>query len=123
MSRADSPLNGRLIFAVGCRRSGTNWLQRILTARPDAAPMPTETHLFSHAVAPLQERFQHTTPDLRKTAVTYMSRDAFLDAVRDFADRVFLENLDLIAPDARYLVERTPWHVYHLDLIANVYPA
>ncbi len=122
MPRADSPLKGRLIFAVGCRRSGTNWLQRILTARPDAVLMPTETHLFSHVFAPMEERFQHTTPDLRKTAVTYMSRDGLLDALRTFADGVFLENLELTSPDAQYLVERTPWHVYHVRLIADVYP-
>ncbi len=31
MSRADSPLSGRMIFNVGSRRSGTHWLQRIVT--------------------------------------------------------------------------------------------
>jgi hypothetical protein len=122
VTRADSPLKGRLIFALGCRRSGTNWLQRILAARPDVVGMPTETHLFSDGLAPLEERFQHTTPNLPKTAVTYMSRDGFVDALRDFADRVFEENMPLIAPDAHYLVERTPWHVYHVGLIAEVYP-
>ena len=122
MTRADSPLAGRLIFVVGCRRSGTNWLQRVLSARPDVVGMPTETHLFSHGLAPLAERFQHTTPNLPKTNVSYMSRDGFLDALRDLSDRVFLENLPFIDPDARHLVERTPWHVYHLELIADVYP-
>lgn len=115
-------MSGRIIFAVGARRSGTNWLQRILAARPDVVAMPTETYLFSHGLQPLAERIQHANPNLPQTAKAFMPRDVFLDAARDFADRVFAENLRLIAPDARYVIERTPWHVYHLDLIAAVYP-
>jgi hypothetical protein len=122
MARANSPLKGRVIFAVGARRSGTNWLQRILAAPPDVAAMPTETYLFSHGIARLAERFQHATPNLPKTGVTFVPRDAFLDSIREFADRMFEENLRVISPNARYLIERTPWHVYHLDLIADVYP-
>jgi hypothetical protein len=122
VARLDSPLKGRVIFAVGSRRSGTNWLQRVLGAQPDVAAMPTETYLFSHGLERLAELFQHATPNLPKTGLTFMPRDAFLDSMREFADRVFEENLRVISPDARYLIERTPWHVYHLELIAAVYP-
>lgn len=123
MASSDSRLGGRIIFAVGARRSGTNWLARILSARPDVMGMPSETYLFSRGIAPLAKLFQHATPGLPKTAVTYMSRDAFREAARAFVDRVFEENLVVAnAPDAGYLVERTPWHVYNLDLIAEVYP-
>lgn len=122
MGRADSPLKGRVIFVVGARRSGTNWLQRILSAHPDVAAMPSETYLFSHGVRALAERFQHTTPGTLQTGLTFMDRDVFLDAARDFTDRVFEERLRSVQPPATYLVERTPWHVYHLDLIADLYP-
>jgi Sulfotransferase family len=122
MGRGQSPLQGRLVFATGCRRSGTNWLQRILTAHPDVAGMPSETYLFSGALSKVAERFQHANPGSPKTGKVFMSRDGMLDAMRDFADRVFEENLERIAPGARYLVERTPWHVYDLELIGEVYP-
>ena len=122
MGRGESPLRGRLVFATGCRRSGTNWLQRILTAHPDVVGMPSETYLFSGALSTVAERFQHGNPRSPKTGKVYMSREGMLDALRDFADRVFEENLERLGPDARYLVERTPWHVYDLELIGQVYP-
>lgn len=111
-----------MIFVVGARRSGTNWIQRILAAHPDVGAMPSETYLFSHAIRGLAERFQHTTAGPLQTGLTFMERDVFLDAARDFADRVFEERLRSMQPPATYLVERTPWHVYHLDLIDDLYP-
>ena len=50
-----------------------------------------------------------------------MDHDAFLDAARDFCDRLFLGLLEG-ATEVGYLVERTPTHVHHLDLIGDVYP-
>src|SRR5437867_3952052 len=44
----DSSLQGRMIFNLGARRSGTFWLQRIVCAHSDVAEIPSETHLFSH---------------------------------------------------------------------------
>jgi len=111
-----------MIFVVGARRSGTNWLQRILTAHPEVAGMPSETYIFSQGIRPLAELFQHATPGSPKTARTYMPRAAFLRAAREFTDRVFAETLRSIAPGASHLVERTPWHVYDLELMADVYP-
>jgi hypothetical protein len=44
------------------------------------------------------------------------------DALRDVADRVFGGLADALGPGAHLIVERTPWHAYHLDLIGAVYP-
>src|SRR4051794_8557731 len=122
MSRADSPLRGRVVFIVGARRSGTNWLERILTAHPAIVAMPTETYLFSHGIEPFSERFQHANPSAPSMGRTFMPREAFLDSVRDLVDRAFLETLERRDPSARYIAERTPWHASHLPLIADVYP-
>jgi len=122
MSRTDSPLRDRMIFVVGARRSGTNWLQRILCARPDVAAVPSETYLFSHGLEPLVERFQHASPASPTTGFVYMEREAMLDALRLLCDRIFMSVLDAIAPKASRLVERTPDHVRHLRLIADIYP-
>jgi hypothetical protein len=122
MSRQQSPLRDRVIFVVGARRSGTNWLERILTAHPEVAAVQTETYLFSHGVQPLAERFQHANPSTPTVGQIFMPRDSFLDATRDFVDRALLATLDGEAREARYLVERTPWHASHLPLIGGVYP-
>lgn len=121
MGRADSPLGGRLVFLVGARRSGTNWLQRILAAHAAVRAVPSETHLFSHGIAPLSERVHHAAADMSRTGAVYMDRDEFLDACRDFCDRLFGGLLERLGPAER-LIERTPWHSKHLDLITAVYP-
>jgi hypothetical protein len=122
MSRERSPLRDRVVFIVGARRSGTNWLGRILTAHPSVAGVPTESYLFSHGIQPLADRFQHANPGAPSIGRTFVQRDDFLDSLRDLVDRVLLETIARQKPDARYVVERTPWHVSHLPLIADVYP-
>jgi hypothetical protein len=122
MSRDQSPLLGRVLFIVGARRSGTNWLERILTAHPEVVAVPTETYLFSHGVQNFAERVQHANPKAPTMGRTFMPRDAFLDAMRNLVDRVLMETLERKESGARYIVERTPWHASHLPLIADVYP-
>jgi Sulfotransferase family len=122
VSRHDSPLRHRMIFLVGARRSGTNWLQRTLASHPDLAYLPSETYLFSHAISPLADRFQHSNPGSPMMARTYIRRDSFLDAVRDLVDAAFLDTIEHVKPSARYYIERTPWHASHLDLIRDVFP-
>jgi hypothetical protein len=105
MSRADSPLSGRMIFNVGARRSGTHWLQRVVTAHPEVSAVPSETHLLSHGIAPLFERFQHSLRSSSTVGKVYVDREAILDATRDLCDVVFMEFME--AGTSR-IAERTP---------------
>jgi hypothetical protein len=122
MTRLDSPLYGRMIFVVGARRSGTNWLQRIISAHPEVLAVPSETHLFSHGLAQLAERFQHALPTSPSTGLVYMERDALLDSLRDFCDSVFGRLAELLGGNGARICERTPLHAQHLGLISDVYP-
>ena len=70
----------------------------------------------------LAARFQHGAVGSPKTARVYLPRDDAYDLLRDVADKVFGDLAAALAPGARLIVERTPWHVYHLDLIGAVYP-
>jgi hypothetical protein len=118
MSRADSPLRNRLIFNVGARRSGTYWLQRIITAHPDVAAVPSETHLFSHGIDLLLQRFQHEDPESGQVGSMFIDRGRLLDATRDFCDAAF----ETFRDGREYVAERTPLHALHLELISEVYP-
>jgi hypothetical protein len=108
-----------MIFSFGARRSGTWWLQRIITAHPDVAAVPSESFFFSNAIAPLFERFQHVDRDGMSTGRIYADRELLLDATRDFCDRVFAQ---FQTAEATRVAERTPWHVSHIDLIDDLYP-
>lgn len=110
------------MFLVGARRSGTRWLQGMVCAHPEAVAIPSETHLFSHGLAPLADRFQHATALSPKTAKVFLPRSEMRDLLRDVADRVLGGVATAVRPQARLIVERTPWHAFHLDLIAEVYP-
>lgn len=122
MSRADSALRGRVVFLVGARRSGTRWLERILDAHPDVAVVPSETFLFSHGLRPLSDRVWHGIVPAVTVGRIYMQRDAYVDGLRELCDRLFGDLLTALDPRATVIVERTPWHVYHLDLVAAIYP-
>lgn len=108
-----------MIFNVGARRSGTYWLQRIVCAHPAVAEVPSETHLFSHGIAPLMERFQYEDPASREVGRVYADRDQLIEDVRILCEGVF-ERFG--TPEQQHIAERTPLHVFHLPLIAEVYP-
>jgi hypothetical protein len=111
-----------MIFVVGARRSGTNWVQRIINAHPAVVGVPTETYLFSRVIRPLTERFHHGAAGSLSIGVIYMDHRAFLDAVRDLCDAVFLGFIEVQRPGAARLTERTPEHSTSLDLINELYP-
>jgi len=108
-----------MIFNVGARRSGTFWLQRIVTAHPDVGAVGSETHLFSHGIAPLAERFHHAALGSGQVGTTFIEREALLDALRGFCDAVFGPMLE---QGRTRLAERTPLHALHTGLIGDIYP-
>lgn len=122
VSRTESPLRDKVIFAVGARRSGTNWLQRILAAHPDCVAVPSESYLFSHGIRPLIDRIHQGSMSSSRTGSVYADREPIIDAIRHVCDVVFIGLMRGLAPDAQRIVERTPEHVLHLDLIGEVYP-
>src|SRR5205823_11694477 len=109
-------------FLVGARRSGTNFLQRVLAAHPAVLPVPSETYVFASGLRPLSERIHHAAAGLNRTGATFMERDDFIAASRVFCDRIFGGLAERLDPGAERIVERTPWHAYDLELIGDVYP-
>ncbi|MDQ3758697.1 MAG: sulfotransferase [Actinomycetota bacterium] len=118
-SLADSPLHESVIFNLGSRRSGTYWLQRIVTAHPSVGSVPSETHLISHGIAPLLERFHQGERDSTLVGSVYCERERLIRALRHLCDEVFGQFLE---HGQRRLAERTPLHVFHLGLISEIYP-
>jgi muconolactone delta-isomerase len=122
MSRADSPLRDRMIFCVGAQRSGTTWLQRMLAVHPDVVTLPSETQLISVGMTTLARQTHQGAMSSRVTGRTFMEADAFADAARDFCDAVFGRLAESLAPDARFVLERSPNHAEWLGLVSMLYP-
>ena len=108
-----------MIFNVGARRSGTYWLQQIVCAHPQVAEVPSETYVFSHGVRPLVDRFQYDDPTSTEMGTVYANRDRMMPAVRAMCDVLFGE---FAREGETHVAERTPWHVFHIPLMAEVYP-
>jgi len=117
--RKGSPLRDTMVFSFGARRSGTWWLQRIISAHPAVAAVPSESFFFSRAIAPLLDCFQDIDREAPSTGRIYAERELLLDATRDFCDRIFSQFADR---HTQRIAERTPWHVEHLDLMNALYP-
>jgi hypothetical protein len=111
-----------MIFVVGARRSGTLWVERMLTAHPDVNALPAETHLFSHGIRPLADRLSHGILSTPEVGALYVERDRFLAATRTLCDEVMSPFIGPTPSPRARLLERSPWHVYHLDLIGALFP-
>lgn len=113
---------GKLVFVVGCPRSGTTWLQLLLSQHPDVAT-GQETHLFSRYLRRLDARWQQEADDHgRKVGLqASLTRPQFDGLLRDFADGVF-SRLASTKPGATVLVEKTPNHVHDWELMLRLFP-
>jgi hypothetical protein len=111
-----------MVFIVGARRSGTNWLFQLLTLHPDVLGIEAETYLFALGIAPLAERIHHGSPASHQTGAVYMERESFQRALRAFTDEIYGGLASRLNPAAGRIVDRSPGHATHLDLIGTVYP-
>lgn len=99
-----SPLQDRLLLVIGCGRSGTTWLHRLLLTHPDIDGLPRhESWLF--------EQLEPLWPNR-------IAEARFVAALRRFADAVLAGG----KRPAGFVVEKTPMHSLLLPQIAAVYP-
>jgi hypothetical protein len=121
MTVTGSPLEGRMIFLVGARRSGTNWLHRVVGAHPAVALVPSETYLFSRGIKQLRERLHHGVLGSPGTGFIYMDPAEMTRLLRELCDRIFVPFLKGV-PGSSRVAERTPEHVTCLEVIGEIYP-
>ncbi|MCW2708626.1 MAG: sulfotransferase [Frankiales bacterium] len=106
--------DGHLAVVVGCGRSGTTWLERMLmSARAAGGVDGVESFAFEQG-APLWLHLDAMAP--------LVDRPRLVRALRDFYDTVFAEALAAHAPSARVFVEKTPMHSLLLPQLSAVYP-
>jgi hypothetical protein len=114
-----SPLQDRAIFVVGCPRSGTTWIENLLRAHPSVGGPSGETALFES----LGALWDNAARPPGEGLAGWIDRDGLIAAVRRCCDALFGACLAAQEThEATWLLEKTPGHGWHLDLIAAVYP-
>src|SRR5947208_13736749 len=103
----------KLLLVVGCARSGTTWLHRLLLSHPDVVGPTSETFLFDR-LGPLSSLVHSPAGE------TWGHRAESWAAARRFCDRMLAGVPG--SEQATLLVEKTPAHVSCLDHVAALYP-
>jgi hypothetical protein len=112
------------IFVVGVPRSGTTWIQRMLAMHPDAWGL-LETYMFSRRggfgalldSAPAMgegDELRIPPPGLGRI----LDRGELVAELRALARRWLSQGSE----DSRFVVEKSPWHLSDLDVIAEILP-
>jgi hypothetical protein len=116
-----------LVFIVGCPRSGTTWLQKLLASHPKVHT-GEESHYFSQYVGP-QLRFWnvhkcHEIETQKTRAVgpgAYFRDEEFLAIVESFLRALLQPMVDKLERDEIF-VEKTPSHALYIAEIKQLLP-
>jgi Sulfotransferase family len=112
------------VFVVGVPRSGTTWIQRMLAMHPEAWAL-LETYMFSRRSGlgalldsapppPDDGDVELPPPGLGRI----FDRAELVDELRAIAGRWLARGSD----GSRFVIEKSPWHLSDIDVIAEVLP-
>lgn len=106
------------IFIVGAARSGTTWLYDVMTAHPEVAGV-FESWLFTPENG-LKNLFGPAHwPGKYSGLGRLLGRDELLVHTREMAARLMSH---AIGPKHRFLVEKSPSHLFAMSFIREVFP-
>lgn len=105
---------------VGAPRSGTTWLQRLLLHHPGCCG-GQETHWFVHLDAIRSEARRKLAMPRPHGVLCHLDDDALLSMLRRTWIEVATPSIDA-TPEATLLLEKTPDHARHLDLVDEILP-
>jgi hypothetical protein len=126
----DSYRGHNFVFLVGCARSGTTWLQRLLASHPQIKT-GQESFLFAWYLAPQLRRWrgEFTRENNPKTATgrgglglsCYFKEEEFLAALRGYMGELIRPMIQGLRPGELFL-EKTPMHALYLSEISELLP-
>lgn len=109
-------------FVIGCQRSGTTWIHRILKTHPLICG-GEESHFF-RLFAPIliQSRQMAASTEKRKVGpLVYISDEELVKTIHRLWDAVF-NGFYSEHPDALVHLEKTPDHALNLNEIKEIFP-
>jgi hypothetical protein len=113
----------QMIFLVGCPRSGTTWLQRLLSSHC-AIRTGQESNLVLDYIGPQLQAFHEGIEGPRGGLGMgcYFKRDEFLMQLRVYLNLLLEPLLSPLEPGELFL-EKTPGHALNLRSISTLLPA
>jgi Sulfotransferase family len=120
--QAQDMLRGKkLAFIVGSPRSGTTWLQLLLSRSP-AIATALETNLFTQFMRPMVEQWNHDRITGQLTGLTkLLSDEEFRDLLRITSAFVFAK-IAQSKTSATVVLEKTPHHLDYAREILDLWP-
>ena len=118
---SDDYLGHNLVFVVGCPRSGTTWLQRLLATHP-SIKTGQESEVF-HYVAPLLDRWRRHQATTRGGIgpACYLTEAEYIHTVKSFLLGLLRPMVAALEP-GEIFVEKTPTHGRYLREILQLLP-
>jgi hypothetical protein len=116
---------GKLVFIVGCPRSGTTYLQRLLAYHPKIKT-GQESHLFYY-IGPLYQTWQaqveavKTDPRGGVGLPCYFDENEFIEVLKNFLDQLLAPMITKLADDELF-IEKSPSHALYLNAIHELLP-
>lgn len=118
MADAFGQLQQGPIFVIGPARSGTTWVYDIINAHPLVAGI-YESWLFTNQNGVGSLFSPAHWPISRSGLGNFIPRERVLEHVRQLVKQIMSEALQ---PEHRYLVEKSPNHIYAIPLIREIFP-
>lgn len=121
-SEADAALSGKtLVFLVGAPRSGTTWLQLLLSRSPSVVTAQ-ETDLFNIFLRPMVGEWnRYRKSGVRSSLSEVLSDDEFRFLLRSISGFIFAKIAEA-KPSATIVLEKTPNHVVCWREILDLWP-
>ena len=116
-----------IVFLVGCPRSGTTWLQKLLASHPKIRS-GEESHFFSLYVGPQlrswkDQKTRHFREGLGHAAgpPAYFREEEFLAILKNYLTALLKPVIDGLQSDELFL-EKTPSHALYIPEIKELLP-
>lgn len=130
-SVASPGLGQSLVFVIGCPRSGTTWVQRLLGAHPRIR-IGQESFLFNNYVAPQMRAWRFEQRRERNPAIAsgrggvglsaHLREEQFLSRLKSYSDTLLEPMMAELQPGELY-VDKSPGHARCIPEIKQLYPA
>jgi Sulfotransferase family len=115
-----------LVFIVGCPRSGTTWLQKMVSSHPKIRTGP-ESHVFLNYIGPQLRKWRHEIRALQDRPSrfvglsAYFSDSEFRTILRGYMFRLLAPMIADLEPGEIFL-EKTPGHAFCINEIMEMLP-